>query len=561
MKELSIDQKKLRGTSDTEIVLETIERLGVQKAVQKLNGMFAIALWDQKERKLYLLRDRVGKKPLYYAFIDKCLVFGSELKAIIKFPGFSKKINNHALKKFLHLSYIPGEETIYENVYKLKPGSIVTFSPEHISNYEKKTYWSFSQIVMETKNNPDLSINDENVMNQFETLLFDSVEKRMISDVPLGSFLSGGIDSTLITAVMQRLSSNPIKTFTIGFKEKEYNEANNAKKIAQYIGSDHTELYISCNDLIELVPKLCDTFDEPFADPSQLPTFMVSNLARTKVTVALSGDGGDELFAGYNRYLSGISMWNRLGKYPEILRKFGSEGIGILMPLITSIYPNAHALLPENIRHRNMPDKLNKIKLMLESGSIEEMYYKLINNWNFEQGSIIDDLLWNDMFSNDSLPVNKYNDVVHWMMGFDFLNYLPEDILTKVDRTSMAVSLETRAPLLDYRIVEFAWSLPLTSKARNGERKWPLRKLVEKFLPDMKMERPKTGFDIPIGEWLRNELKDWAHDLLKSCIDQDPVLDPLKIKKAWNAHLAGQEGFTKSLWNVLTYLNWKNRWL
>ncbi|MDF5733667.1 MAG: asparagine synthase (glutamine-hydrolyzing), partial [Rhizonema sp. PD38] len=503
---------KFRGHSDTEVMLASFSQWGLDEAIKRFNGMFAFALWDRQERVLHLGRDRLGEKPLYYGWIGQTFLFGSELKALKAHPNFQNEINRDALALFLRYNYVPAPYSIYKGIYKLPPGTVLTWNGVD-SCSTPVPYWSAKETAQLGVADPFTGSKLEAVA-QLEVLLKDAVGLRMVADVPLGAFLSGGIDSSTVVALMQAQSSQPVKTFSIGFYESAYNEAHHAKAVAQHLGTDHTELYVTSEDALAVIPKLSMLYDEPFSDCSQIPTFMVAQLARRHVTVSLSGDGGDELFAGYNRYFWGRSIWQKIGWIPPMLRQTAARALTSLSPQNWD-YGLTHfnALLPSKLRQSSYGHKLYTLAEILTVPDAETMYTKLVSHCKKPEALVIGgsepSVTLNDHSCWEKLP-----DFTQNMMYLDTVSYLPDDILVKVDRASMGVSLEGRIPLLDHRVVEFAWRVPLSMKISNGQGKWLLRQVLYKYVPKELIERPKMGFGIPIASWLRGPLRDWAEALL-----------------------------------------------
>ncbi|MBT7952337.1 MAG: asparagine synthase (glutamine-hydrolyzing), partial [Gammaproteobacteria bacterium] len=536
---------RFRGHSDTEVVLEACAAWGVETAVKRMNGMFAFAVWDRQERKLSLVRDRLGIKPLYWGKFNNLLLFGSELKALKKHPGWRPVIDRTALAAFMQHRYIPAPRSIYENVYKLEPGHILTISPQN--QIEDKVYWAINDIIQQGKSS-QFQFSDEEAIDQLDTLLGDAVQRRMVADVPLGAFLSGGIDSSAVVAQMQKHGSQDALTFSIGFDDPKYNEAVYAKAVAQHLGSRHTELYVGPDQARDIIPALPTFYDEPFADSSQIPTFLVSQMTKKHVTVALSGDGGDELFAGYNRYQTArlIRHWTAPIKGP--LRK-------ALIAILTSLSPSGWNKLLYTFSKRCPGHKLYNFAAILKVDPAC-IYRELISEWNNPAALVIgaenpQGILWAAAKSQHLV------DVVEEFQYLDTLNYLPDNILTKVDRASMAVSLEARTPILDHRIVEFAWRLPMTFKIRAKQRKWLLRQVAYKYIPRDLLERRKAGFKIPIDDWLKGSLRDWSESLLdKKRLSEEGFLNPVMVHERWNEHLSGQRNWKGSLWNVLMFQSW-----
>lgn len=549
---------RFRGGSDTEVILAGCVRWGIEQTLRRIAGMFAIALWDRRERTLLLARDRLGKKPMYYRRDGQCFLFASELKAFHADSSFRPELDRDALALYLRHGYIPSPYSIYRGVSKLPPGHFLMVRSGQPG--ESVPYWDIRAIVSEGVRHP-LDLSEPEALEMLETLLSDSVSKRMIADVPLGALLSGGIDSSLVVALMQAASSRPVKTFTIGFPVSEYNEANEAKAVARHLGTDHTELYVTPEEAQAVIPKLPDLYDEPFADASQIPTHLVCALARRFVTVSLSGDGGDELFGGYTRYLWAENIWRWIRGSPRTLRTAAAAGIEAVGPAgWDALYGIVEPLLPASRRYTLPGDKLQKLAGLLSSRSPDELYLRLVSLWK-EPGEIVLGAHEPQTVLRDPSTPRLVPNFTERMMYTDLVTYLPDDILTKVDRASMGVSLEARSPLLDHRLVEWAWRLPLRWKRRHGQGKWLLRQLLHRYVPRPLVDRPKTGFAIPIDVWLRGPLKEWAEDLLdESRIQQEGIFDPRPIRAAWSAHLSGHRNEQYRLWVILMFQAWRARW-
>ena len=544
------------GHSDTEVMLAAIAAWGMEAALKKFVGMFAFALWDRETRMLSLARDRLGEKPLYYGWQGEVFLFGSVLKALRAHPAFRAEIDRDALTLFLRHNAIPAPYSIYRGIHKLPPG---TFLQVHAGRKDARpvAYWSARSVVEEGQRNLFRG-SDAEAVTELERLLGQAVGGQMVADVPLGAFLSGGIDSSTIVALMQAQSARPVKTFTIGFNEAGYNEAEHAHAVARHLGTEHTELYVTPQDAIDVIPSLSAIYDEPFADSSQIPTFLVSRLARSHVTVSLSGDGGDELFGGYNRYFWARNIWRRLGWMPRPLRAAVAGVLTTVPPASwNTAFQKLEQWLPARLRYANPGDKLHKAAEILAVRSPEEIYLGLVSHWkNPEQlvpGGHEPPTLLTDPAYRADLP-----DFEHRMMYLDTVTYLSDDILTKVDRAAMSVSLETRVPLLDHRVVEFAWTLPLAMKIRHGQGKWLLRQVLCRHVPQAMMERPKMGFGVPIDHWLRGPLKEWAAALIEpGRLAREGIFDPAPIQRKWFEHQAGTRNWAYYLWDVLMFQAWQ----
>ena len=545
-----LKSKVFQGHSDTETLLACIEEWGLELTLKKCEGMFALALWDRSKKILMLARDRFGEKPLYYGWqgegAGSVFLFGSELKALCRHPSFRFDINRNAINLLLRHNCVPAPHSIYNKISKLMPGTILSIS----NNTEPKIfeYWSLKEVAMKGLSNL-YNGGDAEIINGLENVLNQSVKQKMVADVPLGAFLSGGVDSSLIVALMQQQSTRPVKTFTIGFSDDLYNEAKYAKKVAKYINTDHTELYVSHQDAIDVIPKLPNIYDEPFSDSSQIPTFLVSKLAKEHVTVGLSGDAGDELFCGYNRYLLTDRLWGKLSKLPVSMRRGLSGALSTLSPETLNKFLG---FVPYN----RVGEKIHKAANVIGSSSIDELYLQLVSNWSNPESIVLNSSGAISQATSgiiNSLQMNQ----IQKMMLMDTLTYLPDDILTKVDRAAMGVSLETRIPFLSCNVVDFAWHMPMNFKIRNGESKWALRQILYKYIPKEMIERPKMGFSVPIGVWLRGPLREWAEDLLdESRLRQEGFFDPTVIRKKWMEHLSGARDWQHQLWSVLMFQAW-----
>jgi len=547
-----------RGHSDTETLLAGFEAWGVRGTLERCIGMFAIALWDQKEQSLTLARDRLGEKPLYYGWQGRgdeaCFLFGSELKALKAHPAFAAAIDRNALALLMRHNYINAPHSIYQGIYKLPPGHMLSLSLQQREPV-LSAYWSLPAVAERGVGQPFAGTADQAVV-ALEALLKSAVQQQMLADVPLGAFLSGGIDSSTIVALMQAQSDRPVKTFTIGFHEEGYNEAVHAKAVAQHLGTEHTELYVTPQQALDVIPKLPSLYCEPFSDSSQIPTFLVSQLARRQVTVALSGDAGDELFGGYNRYVLANSLWGQLSRVPVALRRLAASGITALSPAVwNQLTRPVQPLLPHALRQANMGDKLHKGAAVMAARTVDELYLGLVTHWE-PQDLVLGAQEPSTVLRGASLPLQGLGDIER-MMALDTISYLPGDILTKVDRAAMGVSLETRVPFLDHRVVEFAWGLPMQHKARGGVGKWLLRQVLYRHVPQALIERPKMGFGVPIDNWLRGPLRDWAEALLdESRLRQEGFFNPAPIRQKWAEHLSGQRNWQHHLWDVLMFQAW-----
>jgi len=543
------------GHSDTETLLAAIVNWGVEKTLNECVGMFAIALWDKDEGILTLARDRLGEKPLYYGWQGNTFLFASELKALKAHPNFVGEIDRDSLTLFLRYNYIPAPYSIYKGIKKLLPGSILQLPINNKKLISVTPYWSLSQVTQNGQKNP-LNCSDNEAVSLLENSLGSAVEEQLISDVPLGAFLSGGIDSSLIVSMMKVRTSQPVKTFTIGFDNSDYNEAIYAKAVAKHLGTEHSELYISPQDALDVIPQLPATYDEPFADSSQIPTFLVARMASSSVKVVLSGDGGDELFGGYNRYIWSRSIRNKTSWLPKsVLQGVGFSLGKISAPTWDKINNSFSGLLPSQYRVTQMGDKVHKAGRQLAVNSDFELYRGLVSQWQNPADVVIGGHEFDLQITSKSSE-KMFEDIEHRMMFMDASTYLPDDILCKVDRAAMASSLETRVPLLNHNVLELAWQLPLHMKIRDGQGKWILRKLLYKYVPQELIDRPKQGFALPIDAWLRGPLREWAEDLLEeSRLLNEGFFHPEPIRIAWEEHLKGNNMHNK-LWGILMFQAW-----
>ncbi len=547
-----------RGHSDTETMLAGFAAWGIRATIERCIGMFAFAAWDKQIRTLTLGRDRLGEKPLYYGWQGSgeraFFLFGSELKALKAHPSFSAAVDRDALCLLMRHNYIPAPHSIYQGIHKLLPGTLLTVS---LSQREPRieTYWSLTDVAVSGNREPYVGTSDHAV-DELEALLKAAIRQQMVADVPLGAFLSGGIDSSTVVALMQAQSERPVQTFTIGFNEEGYNEAVHAKAVARHLGTDHTELYVTPQQALGVIPDLPKLYCEPFSDSSQIPTFLVSQLARRNVTVALSGDAGDELFAGYNRYVLASKLWGKISSVPPAIRTGLSAGIRSLSPamwdrLLSPLQP----LVPRGLRQANIGDKLHKGAGVLTARNIDELYLGLVTHWEPE-GVVIGGSEPATCLRGNSLPLVGL-DKVQRMMALDTITYLPDDILVKVDRVAMGVSLEGRVPFLDHRVVEFAWHLPQALKLRDGVGKWILRQVLYRHVPKELIDRPKMGFGVPIDSWLRGPLRDWAEALLDpNRLRSEGYFDSAIIESRWREHLSGRRNWQYHLWDILMFQAW-----
>jgi len=545
-----------KGHSDTEVLLAAVDTWGIETALTRFVGMFAFALWDKKERALVLARDRLGEKPLYYGWQGKTFLFGSELKALCAHPDWQGEIDRDSLALQMRHNYIPTPYSIYKGVYKLKPGTLlrIQLSSPVGEVPELKAYWQAREVAIDGVNQ-SLYLSDKDAISALDTLLHQTIREKMISDVPLGAFLSGGIDSSVVVAMMQAESSLPVKTFTIGFHEEGYNEAAHAKAVAKHLGTEHTELYVTPEQAMDVIPRLPVLYDEPFSDSSQIPTFLVSEMTKQHVTVALSGDGGDELFCGYNRYHWGQSIWSRLSLIPRPLR-------GVVASTICNISPSAwdglfkfiNPVLPSKLTYQTPGDKLHKLAEILKVKSPEALYHALVSHWKHPEQLVLGSREPLTELTNSSRWSSNIDSFIQRMQLLDTVSYLPDDILVKVDRAAMGVSLETRVPFLDHHVVEFAWQLPMSMKLRDGQGKWVLRQVLHKYIPRELIERPKMGFGVPIDIWLRGPLRDWAEALLdEKRLLEGGFFNVPPIRQKWKEHLSGKRNWQYYLWDVLMF--------
>jgi asparagine synthase (glutamine-hydrolysing) len=541
--------------TDTEVVLKAYLRFGIA-CLERFVGMFAFAIWDERERRLFLARDRLGIKPLYYYLAPDALVFGSELKALKAFPGVADTLDTSAAARFFHYQYVPAPHAIFRDTWKLLPGEYLVYDGQRL---EKGRYWSLPVGAMSSEGTSDHSENE--ILDELEAIVFSAVKARLVSDVPLGALLSGGIDSSLVVAAMQHTSASPVHTFSIGFREQAYDEAPWARKVAEHLGTKHTELYVSVKDALNVVPRLPELYDEPFADTSGIPTYLVSSLARDHVKVALSGDGGDELFGGYAHYWATLSKLRSVEWLPSGLRLSGAYGAKkLLQPSLITAAHAAMTLLPENLRSRRPAHLLRVIQALLK-GDLAELHRLAVTLWSQEEVSELTGLSpargrFEETFENTAmLPA------LSRLMHVDTMTSLPDQMLTKVDRASMAVALEVRVPLLDHRLAAFAVSIPEDLKLR-GHGKYLLKRLLARFVPEELIDRPKQGFGIPLKEWLSGELKELLLDHLSPIrLEREGFLNPQCVAKTLQEHFSGQADHRFRLWSLLMWEMWRERWL
>lgn len=557
-KELEAQGRQFKSRSDTEVMLAAFEHWGINQALQKINGMFAIVLWDRKERQLHFIRDRFGKKPLYVGWAGNDLVFASELKSFHAHPDFVPEINRDALAIYMHYGYLQAPYSVFKNIWQMLPAGRMTLDVTSLKSgadlaEKMEIYWSLKSVAQNGLSRPDTADEDD-IIEEFEVRFQTAVNQRMISDVPFGAFLSGGIDSSSVVALMQKNASVPVKTFSIGFEESAFNEAEHAKQIAKHLETNHQEFYVTGQDALDVIPKLPDIYDEPFSDQSQIPTYLISKLARDQVTVVLTGDGGDEILGGYDRHTKIPALWSKTGWVPYGLRK-------PLMGILSSVPESFYGALKSGNPHYGMQVK-RALKLMGYRNAAD-IYDALVSSWPKDSAVVLD-------AREPSIPLT---DDKFWPQGLSFaekmifgdtLAYRSNDLMVKTDRASMAVALEARAPLMDYKLAEYSWQLPMKMKVRGGQGKWLLRQVLKRHVPESLYERPKMGFSVPLAEWLRGPLKGWADDLLShETLKKQGFLDADPVTKQWQDFQQGaplQEA-PKHLWSALMFQAWVERWM
>lgn len=546
---------RFRGHSDTEVIVEACEAWGVESAVRRFIGMFAFALWDREERRLTLARDRLGIKPLYWGTVGDVTLFGSQPKAVTAHPVWRKQLDQESLRDYLRFGYVPAPRAIFEGMRQLEPGTLVEI--DAAGRTTERRFWDLAEVASRgvvARRDPD----ERALTDELESLLRDAIRLRMIADVPLGAFLSGGIDSSTVVALMQAESNRPIKTFSIGFHEGTHDEAVHAKAVAAHLGTDHRELYLSPVEAREIIPSLPEWYDEPFADSSEIPTHLVARLARREVTVTLSGDGGDELFAGYTRYTQGPRLWRRSRALPALLRCAGAGLIGAVPP---AAWDRLAALLPASVRPPQTGARAHKLAAMLRAPDLDTLYRSVVSMWHDPETVMRRRDLPPAPIWRRQVPA-EITDPVERMQFLDTVAYLPDDILTKVDRATMAIGLEARVPIIDHRVVEFAWSVPPSLKGAGGQGKRLLRKVLYRHVPHQLVERPKMGFAVPVGAWLAGPLRDWTESLIdERRLRQDGIFDPAPIRRIWDEHRSGRRNHEAALWAVLMFQAWHDRWM
>jgi asparagine synthase (glutamine-hydrolysing) len=554
-KDLEAAGHRFRGHSDTEVMLEAFERWGIEATLPRLAGMFAIAFYDRPQRRLTLIRDRLGKKPLYFGISRRTLFFGSQPKSFFAHPDWSPEIDRRSVAAYMRFGYVPAPRSIYAGLESLRPAERIDIVNGEVVS--RSLYWSIRDIAAAAQRRPH-KLSDDEAKVRLEALLDEAVRQRMVADVPLGAFLSGGIDSSTIAALMQKASSRPVKTFSIGFEEAEYDESKHAAAVARHLGTEHHELMVRPADALATIPLIPDYYDEPFGDASQVPTYLLSKLTRDHVTVALSGDGGDELFAGYARYRIANEILAGTKVIPRALKP---AAVAMLQHMPPAVWRRLEPLVPQRFGRSPLAGRVKKLAHLLEAGAEERVFQGIVGQWPEPERLVRDvvhedDPIWAGALRHD-LP-----DTTRRFQMLDTLTYLPDDILVKVDRASMAVALEARVPLLDHRVVEFTLGLPGHLLVRGGETKWLLRQVLYSHVPRSLLDRPKSGFMMPIDQWLRGSLRDWAEDLLdETRMEADGIIDPAVVRETWSQHVSGQINWQYRLWCVLMFQAWKRRWM
>jgi asparagine synthase (glutamine-hydrolysing) len=552
----------LRGGSDTEVLLGAIQNWGLGRALDASEGMFALAVWDRQLRQLHLARDRFGEKPVYYGWVGERLAFASELKALHRLPDFSPTLDRNAVALFLRHNCIPAPLTAYDGVVKLRPGQVVTFpaDTEPGTLPVPATYWSAQTAVEDARRQP-LSGPTEQLVDEMESTLSKAVSDRMVADVPVGAFLSGGVDSSLVVALMQQQSDRPVHTFTVGFADRAFDESEEAAAVARHLGTDHTLLRVSDSDAADVIPQLPEIWDEPFGDVSQIPVLLVSRLARSQVTVALSGDAGDELFAGYNRHAWLERLWRQASVLPDPARRWTGRTLGRVPPELVERAGRMTRALPVGWQIRNPSTKVAKVGKVLASSGLEDAYFSLVSHWDEAESMVLGSEPATTTASDPS-QWPALSGMTEQMLWLDLVGYLPDDILVKLDRAAMATSLETRVPFLDRDVFDMAWRLPMDLKLRDGVTKWILRQVLYRQVPASLIDRPKMGFGLPIGSWLRGPLRPWAEELLgEGRLRAQGLLDPVPVRRAWQQHLSGRRDRAYELWDVLALQAWIDQWM
>jgi asparagine synthase (glutamine-hydrolysing) len=550
---------RFEGSSDTEVLASALEQWGIAETLERIEGMFAFAAWDRRLRRLYLARDRFGEKPLYYGWVGRHFAFGSELKALRTLPGFDLEVDRRAVVEFLRRSCVPAPSCIYRGLAQLRPGSFVAVGGEaRVGTLPApEDYWSAHEAVLRARARP-LEAEPAELVTPLESTLSASVAARMVADVPVGALLSGGIDSSLVVALMQHHSTRAVRTFNVSFPDAAYDESTEAAAVASHLGTEHTTVPVAETDVLAVVARVPEVWDEPFADSSQLPTLLVSEAARCSVTVALSGDGGDELFAGYNRHAWLERIWHVAGPVPRSLR----SGIGAAMRFAPAAAVESMArALPATRQVRLPADKISKLGLVLQARDIEDAYEALVSHRRDPEALVVGAGGDPSGRPGTGFAHSELASPTEHMLWADLVTYLPNDILTKVDRAAMSVSLETRMPFLDRAVLDLAWGLPPTAKLNGGVTKWIVRQVLHRHLPPSLVERPKMGFGVPIGSWLRSALKPWAEDLLsEQALRRHGLLDPVAVRRAWRLHLSGRRDLGYELWDLLMLQAWMEHW-